>query len=253
MVFEGSLSVNLKDVLMFSRGPGKYHTAPRDFASLAFRLKAKSKYIYQGRKIPTDTHHISLVPSGIAYDQIGSDASAIVFHFDTVGALSGGIQVFAFDDYEKYEAYFRSALRIWNEKAPGYKYRATAIFYDILAAMQRDWTVLDGQKGDFAMRAKEYMDSYFTNPSLSIRQLAAEAFVSDAYFRRRFRQRYHISPKQYLDSVRIQYAISLLQAGYYSQTEIALRCGYQDVKYFRSLFRKKTGQSISQYCKSLLG
>ena len=51
----------------------------------------------------------------------------------------------------------------------------------------------------------------------------------------------------YLDTLRINYAKSLLEAGYFSQKEIAARCGFLDVGYFRTMFKKKTGKSMKQY------
>ena len=66
-------------------------------------------------------------------------------------------------------------------------------------------------------------------------------------YRREFNRVYSCSPKAYLDTLRIQYAKSLLETGYFSQKEIAQRCGYTDVGYFRTVFKKKIGKSIKAY------
>ena len=55
------------------------------------------------------------------------------------------------------------------------------------------------------------------------------------------------SIKEYLDTLRIQYAKSLLETGYFSQTEIASRCGFSDAGYFRTVFKRKLGKNIRQY------
>jgi len=47
--------------------------------------------------------------------------------------------------------------------------------------------------------------------------------------------------------MRVNYAKSLLETGYFSQKEIAARCGFLDVGYFRTMFRKKMGKSMKQY------
>lgn len=249
-MFSYNLSVNLRDVLLFSRKAGQYHTNPRDFSSLAYRLKADGAYLCDGKRFSYSANSISFVPADTAYDQCEEEADAIVFHFDAFGHIPDGIEIYAFDNYEPFRALFYKALEIWNEKRPGYKYRATAVFYEILSAMQAGLAASSEPDGGFAERAKEYIDAHFSDPALSIQQLAERAYVSSAYFRRRFAQLYRLSPKQYLDFVRFQYAVSLLHTGYYTQAEVAARCGYSDVKYFRSKFKAKTGESISKYCKS---
>lgn len=96
------------------------------------------------------------------------------------------------------------------------------------------------------------MKQNFFNPELTIESLARRANVSPAQYRRKFRQLYGASPKQHLDSLRFQYAKSLLETGYFSQKEIAFRCGFSDVEYFRASFKKKTGKCIRDYCAELI-
>lgn len=245
-----NIAVRLRDVLLFSRRAGTYHTNARSFASLAYRLDdAKSKYIYCEKKLYAHTNHISYVPPELAYDQTGSDSRAIVFHFDVFGSFLGEIEVYEFADYETYKVLFQKALAIWDGREPGYQYRATAVLYEILAAMQQGCAALDAPGGDFVAQTKDYIDAHFADSSLTVQQLADRAYVSSAYLRRRFHEVYHVSPKEYLDAVRLQYARSLLQTGYYTQADVAARCGYRDVKYFRTLFSRKCGQSISTYCR----
>ena len=38
-----------------------------------------------------------------------------------------------------------------------------------------------------------------------------------------------------------------IQSKYYTQREIAERCGFSDVEYFRCAFKTKTGQTIAEY------
>ena len=87
---------------------------------------------------------------------------------------------------------------------------------------------------------------------LSIDSLAKRANVSPAQYRRKFRQIYGESPKQYLDSLRFNYAKSLLETGYFSQKEIAFRCGFSDVVYFRTAFKRENGKSIREYCSEYI-
>ena len=106
-----------------------------------------------------------------------------------------------------------------------------------------------GTKKDGVSETAEYIKQNFYNPEISIDGIAKRANVSPAQYRRKFRQLYGKSPKEYLDSLRFDYAKSLLETGYFSQKEIAFRCGFSSVEYFRTAFKKETGKSIKEYCK----
>ena len=121
------------------------------------------------------------------------------------------------------------------------------MLYEILGELSRDFGLLNTKK-NYIDESAEYMKQNFFNPELSIDGLAKRANVSPAQYRRKFRQLYGKSPKQYLDSLRFTYAKSLLETGYFSQKEIAFRCGFSSVEYFRTAFKKETGKSIRKYC-----
>ncbi len=47
--------------------------------------------------------------------------------------------------------------------------------------------------------------------------------------------------KQYLISLRLNYAENMLKSGEYSVSEVALQCGFSDIFYFSKLFKEKKG------------
>lgn len=126
-------------------------------------------------------------------------------------------------------------------------YRITAVTYEILSELTRDVGFTSNPKDNRIIESSEYMRQNFWDPQLSIESLAKRACVSPAYYRREFKRIYGTSPKEYLDSLRIQYAKSLLETDYFSQKEISSRCGFSDVGYFRTVFKRKIGKSIKAY------
>ena len=157
------------------------------------------------------------------------------------------IQVFKITDVEKYGLLFEKALRLKYENDTGSTYRITSVVYEIFAELIRDTGFAANPKDNRIIETAEYMRQNFWNPDLSIDQLAKQACVSSAYYRREFHRLYGTSPKEYLDTLRIQYAKSLLETDYFSQKEISARCGFSDVGYFRTVFKRKMGKSITQY------
>ena len=120
------------------------------------------------------------------------------------------------------------------------------MLYEILGELAADFGIQSSKKSSIAESA-EYMKQNFFNPELNIESLAKRANVSSAQYRRKFRQIYGVSPKQYLDGLRFGYAKSLLETGYFSQKEIASRCGFSSVEYFRTAFKKDTGKCIRDF------
>lgn len=245
-----NISVNIIDVLSFKWIKGVSHTAKRPFHALSFRLNHGSRYLYKGHQIPVSPNYISYVPANIEYDRITEGDDMIVFHFDMTGFVTDEIQVFTPSGTEVYRKLFEDALRIWHVKQSGYKYAATAVFYQILAQMKADGNIEEKVKSEFIAECAEYIEAHLADYSLNVQSLAERACVSESYFRRKFSESYGMSPKKYIDSLRMQHACTLLRSGYYSQKEIAAMCGYEDVKYFRTAFAEKTGKCISNYLRN---
>jgi two-component system response regulator YesN len=88
---------------------------------------------------------------------------------------------------------------------------------------------------------------------VQISELAALSGVSDTYFRRLFLETYGERPLDYLNRLRIGYARELLISGYYSTTEVALRSGFSDPKYFSTVFKRITGETPTEFKNKSLG
>lgn len=65
----------------------------------------------------------------------------------------------------------------------------------------------------------------------------------------KFRREFNLSIGQYIVRHRINKARKLLISTSYSVSEIAVRCGFQDVYYFSNVFKKMQGVSPSKYRK----
>lgn len=234
-----NIAVNLLHVLRFEDTRRHSHTAGRPFCSLAYRVHSDSRYLYRGKSVRAETGAVSFVPAGVDYETETRGSEAIVFHFELYGCTSDEIQAEIPPHPEEYRVLFEKALQIWTEKKSGYAFRATALFYEVLALLVRDGCFRTSRKQSFAEEACEYMKRHFADATLTVSALAERSHVSEVYFRKQFKKRYGIGPKAYLDELRLRHAAYLRDAGYFSLTEIAERCGYSDVKYFRTVFKAK--------------
>ena len=237
------------DVLNYHQKTGHFKVPKRNFCAISLRLNTNGKYTWGNKTLSFEPPSICFIPEGIAYERVSSDDDILVIHFNLLNCTMEDIEVYKISDAEKYRRLFTKALQLRLENAPGARYSETAVLYDILGELARDENLL-GTSKDSVAESAEYIKQNFFNPEISIESLAKRANVSPAQYRRKFRQLYGKSPKQYLDSLRFDYAKSLLETGYFSQKEIAFRCGFSSVEYFRSAFKKQAGKCIKEYSKN---
>lgn len=85
--------------------------------------------------------------------------------------------------------------------------------------------------------------------SIKMKDLEAVSRLSTAQIERYFKKIFHITPSQYIQKVRIEAAMAMLETGL-SVTEISARCGYSDHSAFTRQFKSLVGLSPSQFKKS---
>jgi len=86
--------------------------------------------------------------------------------------------------------------------------------------------------------------------ALSVGDIARQLKISRSALFRNFRSVYQVSPKTYLESLRINQARRLLMLGRSSIKEIAAACGYANAQYFCRAFRLKCGMTPGRFRKS---
>ena len=243
-------AVTVTDVLNYHQKYGHFHIPKRSFSAISLRLNTNGKYIWNSKTVSFKPPSICIIPEGVTYERISLEDDVLVIHFNFLNCITEDIEVYKISDTEKYRRLFVKALQLRLENASGAQYKENAVLYEILGELSRDFGIFNTKKNYIAETA-EYMKQNFFNPELSIDSLSKRANVSPAQYRRKFRDIYGASPKQYLDSMRFNYAKSLLETGYFSQKEIAFRCGFSDVAYFRTAFKKEEGKSVTEYLKDL--
>ena len=91
----------------------------------------------------------------------------------------------------------------------------------------------------------------FSNPQLSISFIAKQLGYSSKYLSHIFKKKLGIGYTEYLQSLRIKYAISLFANGLDSIKNVALLSGFTDPLYFSTVFKNKIGISPKSYIQKL--
>ena len=106
---------------------------------------------------------------------------------------------------------------------------------------------LEGVLGD-VFPAVRYFEHHYTE-SVSMTKIARLVGLSSTHFNRRFKQVLHMTPNQYLRSVRIQVAQQLLTTTSLSIARIACDVGYTDQSHLTKRFKETTGMTPAAYRK----
>ncbi|OUS78465.1 hypothetical protein B1748_02405 [Paenibacillus sp. MY03] len=98
-------------------------------------------------------------------------------------------------------------------------------------------------------RVLAYLERHALEYGWNLGQLSNELGIGASQLTRRFRQAYGQSPVEYLTSIRLQKARSLLVETDDTLEHIAEQCGYQNAFYFSRMFKSKCKINPSDYRK----
>ena len=95
-----------------------------------------------------------------------------------------------------------------------------------------------------------YFNEHY-NKDLNIEEYAGSRHMSTSWFIRNFKKYMGVTPMQYVLSLRMSNAESLLEMTDYNVTEISSIVGYENPLYFSRMFKKQRGLSPSEYRKKI--
>lgn len=112
--------------------------------------------------------------------------------------------------------------------------------------MLHETLLRETEKDSLVGQAEEYIKRNYAK-NITLTDLADELFVAPNYLAKKFKDKKKMTAMQYLESYRMEKAEDLLKNSLYNITEIADRCGYNDVNYFIRVFKKRYGISPRKY------
>ncbi len=250
MFFEKeNLSFNILDVVRLDQKNSRTVNSRRNFDALSFRFSADTQIHSSRGDFRLGDGDVCFVPANLNYARNALRDELIVVHFTTGNWSFSQIEHFSPRAPQVFAELFGKIYKIWNEKDVGYFYRAAALFCEILAECYRENYRLMPNESSVGKidSAVNYLNLHFTDPNLRISDAAEMSFVSEIYFRKLFLEKYGVSPKKYLVTLKIQRAAELIAEGYHSLKEVAALSGYPDYQYFCTQFKRVKGVSPSEY------
>lgn len=108
----------------------------------------------------------------------------------------------------------------------------------------------DHKISDLIGDVKKYVDENYSSSKLSLTATAKKFFLNASYLSRTFKKEAGVSFVEYITSVRMEKAMSLLRHSEIKAFELAEIVGIPDANYFCSCFKKYTGVSVSDFKKA---
>lgn len=153
-----------------------------------------------------------------------------------------------------YKALFRKIIQELQLCRYGYEDYIASLFNDILLLVDRqqhEQKKATGNVQEQIERAAAYFNENY-NTKISIDDYAESLHISTNWFIHNFKQYTGMSPAQYILSLRMVNAQSLLERTTYNIKEISEIVGYENPLYFSRVFKKEIGKSPAQYRKEMI-
>ena len=175
----------------------------------------------------------------------GSDVEQILEKY----SLLSQNRIFYTGTSPSYQRLFRLMIQELQLSKPHFEDALALQFQELLISISRH-TSHNTKDNTFARKEIELAIHYFNenyNKPISIETYAAERHMSISWFIRNFKQYCNMTPLNYILSIRISNAKTLLENTSYNVTEIAAIVGYDNPLYFSRLFHKYEGFSPTEY------
>ncbi len=189
---------------------------------------------------------VFLIPKGTTYRMIGTkDCKLWDVAFDCKQTVHGVWSAkLALPNFQKL---LSSMEKIFREKAECWRYHLFSAFYHVLHTLSIAYRVDSHNTDPIAYQAQKYLHVHFCEHTCKVEDAAQECGVSRQYLRKIFTGRFQISPMQYLNQLRLNYAKELLVVTELSMQEIAMQCGFCDQSTFSKAFKEKIGVAPHLY------
>ena len=213
-------------------------------------VSAGHMVLYKPEEIQKYVYYLEDNPEVFWIHFTGSDVKNILEYH----GISLDEHVFYCGVLPDYKALFRKIIQELQLCRYGYEDYIASLFNDILLLVDRqqhEQKKATGNVQEQIERAAAYFNENY-NTKISIDDYAESLHISTNWFIHNFKQYTGMSPAQYILSLRMVNAQSLLERTTYNIKEISEIVGYENPLYFSRVFKKEIGKSPAQYRKEMI-
>lgn len=149
----------------------------------------------------------------------------------------------------------RELLSVYQrrDRNPFYHIKLNNVVNEIIYLLLTEFRIENGEMHTekYAQRYRsiiKFIEEHYKE-NIKMEQLADQFGFSKEYFSRSFKKYMSINFKEYLTKRRLLEAEQLLRTTDWQISDVALECGFIDIKMFYSVFKKEYGSTPSTYRK----
>lgn len=243
----------IKDINTLLRVNCSIQTNNKSCYVLSCRTKGESLFFYNGETIKVSRGDILFIPLGSNYSQSTKGEEVVCIHMDISENRCDRLLLYKSKnnaEADKITDSFLEIAALWSEKKTNYYYRCMADIYNIVANYDILPSSGDTKIPSPLFPAVKYINENFQTADFNLDEACKAAHISRTYFNKLFKSTFKMKPVAYINELKISRAKNLLKSGLYTRTEIALLCGFKDVKNFYTFFKKQTQMTTRQYEKN---
>lgn len=219
-----------------------------------FRISESMLFKIDDRSITVSEGQMLFIPQGYSYtieavSKKDSQFTTVSFQADLKDPEP---KVYSLENFSEANFFYNYFTDYWNFGNQSEKYKCISAFYSLLSYLSHleHLDYADKKKLKIIEPAVNYLKSHMFDCSLKIDCLHSLCGVSDTYFRKIFISNFGMSPRQYVQSIRMNQAKSIMDNQDFDTIgEIAESVGYKDPLYFSRVFKNKYGISPSNINK----
>ncbi len=175
----------------------------------------------------------------------------ISFTGDCVGAIFERLGINhktpVFYDFDNVTAFWLESIRRINP-ANANILPESVLLYTLSFISGGENKILSSNNAEsFTNAIVEYVNLHYTDVDISLKQIAGIFSYSQKYVSFLFKKITNVGFNDYINHLRIQHALSLIDDNRTSITQLSELCGYSDPLYFSKVFKKKIGMSPTEY------
>jgi AraC family transcriptional regulator of arabinose operon len=243
----------------------KYHS--HQYYELYYLIDGDRSYFLNKKFYQVTSGDFALSPPEVSHKMVGSVSESIIIRF-SLDYLPAEIrddvkEIFEFAVIKtppQMREYVEASLKkIFMEYSKSWPYRdliVKKLFSILMIELIRIFNKnpLEAYRDNYDYRIRnviEYINENYAN-KMNIENLAEMALMSRSNFFRCFKNNVGISPNEYIQKVRIETAVKLLNNNALSVYGIAEKVGFSSVNYFSHIFKKNFGINPKKYRQNLL-
>ena len=236
------------------------HTAPakvypmrnkgRRHHGFIYTIKGPETYTFDDREIVSSPDSVLYITKNAQYSmQLEGDESIVIFiDFELANASPHPPFLVKFSETDTIKTLFADAEKAWNRKNAGSPSACKSLFFKICESLiKKKESYLCSEGYAKIAESVTYLHAHYLEPDFRIMKLAELSKISAKYYEKLFYQRFGVSPKEYVLSLKIERAKELLLSEKNLVKDVAFQLGYSDIYHFGKIFKARTGYTPREY------